>query len=75
MKKVSDASVRGLPQDVIPDRLRATSKDFRHNVKVYCDSNGLSHRCWYIACWIYLLVVCLQSVPDPSIQCEHKNTP
>jgi hypothetical protein len=35
VKKDSDASVRGLLQD-IPDRLRATSKDFRHNVKVFC---------------------------------------
>jgi hypothetical protein len=59
---------RGLLQGIITDRLCATTRNVRHNVKVFCDSNGLSHRCWYIACSTYLLVVCLQSVPDPGVE-------
>jgi hypothetical protein len=51
----------GLLQGNITDRLRATTRNVRHNVKVFCNSNGLSHRCWHITCSTYMLVVCLQS--------------
>jgi hypothetical protein len=57
-----------LLQVIIADRLRATTRNVRRNVKVFCDSNGLPHRCWYIACSTYFPVVCLQSVPDPGIE-------
>lgn len=48
--------------------LRATTRNVRHNVKVFCDSNGLSHRCQGTACPVYLFVACLQSVPDPGVE-------
>jgi hypothetical protein len=66
VKKVSDASFLGLLQDVIPDRLRATTRNVRRNFK-FCDSVCVTDVSAYSMFDIFF-VVCLQSVPDPGVE-------